>query len=397
MQPSPELALPQGHSRRDVIALISEIGPNLGLSGAGIWVLTKIIGSTDDAAWTDPNKEPIFYGRQETMAERLHMTTRQLRNHERNFIKLKLMQRRTLANGGRDYRTNLGLVLNPLIQRFFEFIDLREKARAKAHRMKDMKALRSVRLREVKDQLARLSAADIASPAIQDIMARRDAWPRTDRLLGMSEDALAQHIEDTRTLCVELEDWIENQSDSSCEPASNFRSFIQEDTQEILSVTCNANDNKRSAGKPAHDQFIESEPNGPDHCREKKRAAETAALQGLLEGDYGLRHIVTLATEDFQIALSAHSDRRLESAVVEAAAARIAPLGINISAWDAACNRMGRIGAAVCVLVLDANRDHPTSPVRNPGGALRGMVKQFNRGKLNIIGSLIGLHRRRGF
>jgi len=32
----------------------------------------------------------------------------------------------------------------------------------------------------------------------------------------------------------------------------------------------------------------------------------------------------------------------------------------------------------------------------NPGGALRGMIKAHNRDKLNLIGSLIGLHRRRG-
>ncbi|WP_282053267.1 replication initiation protein RepC [Phaeobacter inhibens] len=85
-----------------------------------------------------------------------------------------------------------------------------------------------------------------------------------------------------------------------------------------------------------------------------------------------------------------------EYAFVEAANARIAPLGINITAWAAACDRMGRVRAALCVMLLDANRDHPTAPVMNPGGALRGMIKAQNRSKLNLIGSLIGLHRRRG-
>ena len=94
--------------------------------------------------------------------------------------------------------------------------------------------------------------------------------------------------------------------------------------------------------------------------------------------------------------MEVRSHERDEYAFIEAAAARIGPLGINISAWAAACDRMGRARAAICVLLLDANRDHPTSPVMNPGGALRGMIKAHNRGKLNVIGSLIGLHRRRG-
>ena len=80
-----------------------------------------------------------------------------------------------------------------------------------------------------------------------------------------------------------------------------------------------------------------------------------------------------------------------------AAAAAATPAGaVTLTAWAAACDRMGRTKAAICILLLDANRDHAVNPVRNPGGALRGMIKAHNRGKLNIIGSLIGLHRRRG-
>ena len=395
MTPNPQAALPQGHTRRDVIALISEIGPQLGLSGAGIWVLTKLIGSTEDAAWTDPEKEPIFYGRQDVMAKSLHLSTRQLRTHERKFMRLGLIERRTLANGGRDGRTDLGLILTPLIHRFCEFLAARAEMRARSARMKQMKALRSVRLREVKEQLARLSANDLATPFIQSIIARRDAWPRMDRLLNLSEEALAQHLEDTKELCIDLEEWIKNQSDSSGKPEQNFRRYIQEDTYKNPHVSCNTNVTKRSADTSAHSEYLEPEPNGSDNCLEKKYVRQTAALQELFLGDYGLRHLVSLATEDFKFELEARSDRNLDSALAEAAVARLLPLGINISAWHDAVSKMGRVGAAACVLVLDANRDHPTAPVRNPGGTLRAMTRQYTRGKLNIIGSLIGLHRRR--
>ena len=71
-------------------------------------------------------------------------------------------------------------------------------------------------------------------------------------------------------------------------------------------------------------------------------------------------------------------------------------LGINYDAWSKAVEFMGDHGAALCVLIIDANRNHPTTPVRNPGGALRATTARHKAGKLNIVGSLIGLARHRG-
>ena len=396
MRTEPHPALPQGYSRRDVIALIADVGRDIGLSTRLTDILTRMVGSTDQDAWVDPEKEPIFYGRQETFAQRLRISTRQLRSHEKTLQKHGLIQRRTLANGSRYGSAGLGLVLTPLIERFTEFLDIREARKAQFERMKQLKAMRSVRLATFRDELARLSENDQFSDDIQAMIHERATWPRTDTLLSLGEAQLSQHLEEATDLCTSLMDWIENHSDSSCEPEETFRSYIQEDIHQIHSEECNASENKWSAGKPAHSELITSEPNGPDDCREKELQAETDALQGLFSGYYGLSHAVSLASAEFQMEMEARSGERPEYALVEAAAARVPHLGINITAWAAACDRMGRTKAAICILLLDANRDHPTSPVRNPGGALRGMIKAHNRGKLNIIGSLIGLHRRRG-
>ena len=397
MRTQPHPALPQGYSRRDVIALIADVGRDIGLSTRLTDILTRMIGSTDQDAWIDPEKEPIFYGRQETFAQRLRISTRQLRSHEKTLQKRGLIQRRTLANGSRYGSAGLGLVLTPLIERFTELLDIREARKAQFERMKQLKAQRSVRLATVRDELARLSESDVLSDDIQAMIQERATWPRTDTLLSMGEAALSQHLDDATDLCARLVDWIENHSDSSCEPEETFRSYIQEDINQIHSEECNAHVNKRSAGKPAHSKSNTSEPYGPDDCREKQLQAETEALQGLFSGYYGLSHAVSLASEEFQMEMEARGGERPEYALVEAAAARVPHLGINITAWAAACDRMGRTKAAICILLLDANRDHAVNPVRNPGGALRGMIKAHNRGKLNIVGSLIGLHRRRGF
>ena len=396
MRTEPFPSLPQGFSRRDVIALLADIGRDIGLGPRLTDILTRLIGSTEADAWTDPEKEPIFYGRQESFAQKLGISTRQLRTHEKTLLKHGLMERRTAANGSRHGGTGLGLVMTPIIERFTDLLEVRETRNARYARMKTLKATRSVRWATFRDELARLSADDLLHEDIQEMIAERETWPRTDTLLSMSEARLSAHIDAATSLCARLSNWIENQADSSCEPAETFRSFIQEDIQMIHSETCNTDVNKRSAGKPAHAKYPEPGPNGPVNCKEKKLEAETLALQGLFSGRYGLDHAISLASEAFKFEMQVREGDRPEYAFVEAANARIAPLGINITAWAAACDRMGRVRAALCVMLLDANRDHPTAPVMNPGGALRGMIKAHNRSKLNLIGSLIGLHRRRG-
>lgn len=397
MNHSPHAVMPQGMTRRDVIALISEIGPDLNLSGAAVYVLTKLIGSTNDKHWTEPGAVPTFYGTQETMAERLHMTARQLRSHERAFERRGLLHRDTKANGGRDAGTGRGLLFTPIKAMIVDLLALRDRKRDEAQRIKELKSLRSVRLRRFKEALTRLEAEAYCTEAVASMISRFEQWPRSDRLISLGLDRLQAHVDDAAALCEELENWIENQPKSSCKPAENFRSFIQENNEQTTSVTCNADVNERSAGKPAHDNSFRSRPIGPDDCLENKCGEASGVLNPKLEALFEPQQLFKLASRDFQTALSMRTDRITSEALIEAAHDMLPSLGINYSAWQAACGMMGRHGAALCVLVLDANRDHPHTPVGNPGGALRGMLRAHRGGKLNIVGSVIGLQRRRGF
>ncbi|WP_236858302.1 replication initiation protein RepC [Cereibacter sphaeroides] len=81
---------------------------------------------------------------------------------------------------------------------------------------------------------------------------------------------------------------------------------------------------------------------------------------------------------------------------IQAAIAILPALGVNASAWDDAADAMGDLPAALCVLVLDANRYRPVNPVWSPGGMLRAMTERARNGSLNLHGSLIALQRRVG-
>ena len=269
MRTNPYPSLPQGFSRRDVIALMADIGRDIGLGPRLTDILTRLIGCTEADAWIDQTKEPIFYGRQESFAQKLGISTRQLRTHEKTLLKHGLLERRTAANGSRHGSTGLGLVLTPIIERFTDLLNVREMRNERYARMKTLKATRSVRWATFRDEMARLSASDLTCPDVQEMMEERATWPRTDALLSMGEARLAQHIEEASDLCTKLSNWIENHADSSCEPVETFRSFIQEDIQQNLSASCNPDMDKRSAGKPAPAKYPEPGPNGPVNCREK--------------------------------------------------------------------------------------------------------------------------------
>ena len=73
---------------------------------------------------------------------------------------------------------------------------------------------------------------------------------------------------------------------------------------------------------------------------------------------------------------------------------RLAELGINKSAYNAAIDQMGDMATALCILIIDRNRFHPETPIKNPGGVLRAMTQRHGSGHLNLVGSLIGLSER---
>lgn len=79
---------------------------------------------------------------------------------------------------------------------------------------------------------------------------------------------------------------------------------------------------------------------------------------------------------------------------IEASIDRLPELGIHKSAYNAALDQMNDLTVALCILIIDRNRFHPDTPIKNPGGVLRAMTRRQAAGELNIVGSLIGLKDR---
>ena len=391
--------LPQGHKRFFVEQLLITLAPALGLRGGRLHALLYMMKQTAPDDWTRPDREPVFFAPQDQTAADLGKTRRALYNDEAALESLGLIEKRVKANGSRSPYGGCGIVFSRLIALVPDLLNLSDRLAAERRLRRELRNRRSTFVRHIKRRLREATEPALAHPRIIAINEAFSQWPDTSRLHMMDIDALESHIEDAQALCATLDTFFEIRPDSTAKPAENFPCFIQENKQESSFVNCNANVYKMSAGKPAHTEYSCSEPIGPEVCLENKHEAENEAHKTQFIARLTPERIFSLASEEMQALISdcRGNARQFRELHVIDAATRILPvLGINHSAWIKAVQTMGDVGASLCVLLLDANRTHPTAPVRNPGGALRAMTNRYQAGKLNLVGSLIGLSRRRG-
>ena len=76
-------------------------------------------------------------------------------------------------------------------------------------------------------------------------------------------------------------------------------------------------------------------------------------------------------------------------ALVDAAAAHAAELGISQHAWAEACHMLGRQAATMAVIVISAK--HERDLIAAPGGYLRAMTGRAAAGELYLAHSIYGL------
>ena len=80
--------------------------------------------------------------------------------------------------------------------------------------------------------------------------------------------------------------------------------------------------------------------------------------------------------------------------IERAALMRRREMGITPHAWEEIEAALGWLDALVALVVVDRNRDHPRTPVRNPGGLLRDLARRRRAGTLDLAASVMGVWKR---
>ncbi|WP_299567857.1 replication initiation protein RepC [uncultured Sulfitobacter sp.] len=383
--------LPQGFKRFSVEQTLLDAASLIGLRGSTLHALLHMMKRTRPDDWTDPTREPVYFGQQDATARALGKTRRALYSTEIQLERMGLIERRVKANGQRSPHGGCGIVFSKLIEAFPDLLNMIEQAQIERKRIKALTNERSSCLRYIK---ARLREAPAGGSALDHIADQLATWPRADTLARMGIDSLEAHVEDARRLCIAVDDIHDLQRDSSGQPAQNFPRHIQENNLIDLSVICNGTVDKSSAALAAHSDIPAPEPIGPGDCGEKKCEAETEARKAKMLDRLTPDRLFKMASPDMQHAISEQLGGRTEprrSDFFRAAEAMLPALGINVTAWNDAVAVMGIDRAWLTLLYIDAKRDHPATPTGNPGGLLRDLTRKDRQGRFQLDGGLIGV------
>lgn len=110
----------------------------------------------------------------------------------------------------------------------------------------------------------------------------------------------------------------------------------------------------------------------------------------------GLQHItlkqaLNAASERFRSFIPMFSRAMSWNDLVEAAYAIKGELHISQHSWSKACDRLGRNGAAICVLLTDQGIFREENCVMKPAAYFNGMIAKFEVGELHLHNSIFGL------
>lgn len=389
-----------GLYRSHVEGLLTDVSKYIGMSDALLRTILTMIRYTRPDDWTDPSVEPVCSKMQIDLAVALGKTDRAVRNDENALERVfGFITKHVSANGsrrtdGHGYRQ--GLSFSPLIERIEDLEALRDRFRREERLRKTLRLKCSALRRMVKKGLMELHPGNPDHGGLCRIRDLFLSWaPRYSTYQTI--EALEAHYSEVLQASKDLDEIRQLCEESSGRTEENFRRFIH-NTTENTSVTCNASVEKLTGDTSPDSNNFGSSPFGDEHCLESNAAGSEGVHNLKILNNMTLDRLFELASPDLRAHVSfcrAERDYLREIDFIHGAHGLLHPLGINESAYHAAIDEMGQHLTTLCLLVVDANQDHPVTPVRNPGGLLRAMTRKHASGQLNIAGSLIGLSERR--
>ena len=370
-------SLTDGLQRDSFLVLIEAARPILHIGRGALCTLRAHARHTRPRDWTSPDCEPVCYKRQSDIAKEIGADERTVRRHERALQAAGLIECRTMGNGSRSPVGERGIVFTPAIRKMDEIRSYIACREAEHREAAQLRAERSTHKRLIGDQLGEREEGRGLKQEFAEIVAEFATWPGAAELRSLPLADLRSHVAEAVALADRLWKLCEASTEMSARADKNVRSHIQATNEDIL-VSCNPS---------------------PDHdCLEKQEAAAVERDKADPVASLTPRKIYALSSEDLRIRIDLRKGDRFVPTWhdIEMAAHDLRPdLGIAPEAWTQAIRTMGGQMATLALVLADARREHPTDPVRNPGGYLRGMTRAFRQGRLNLVGSLEGLSARR--
>ncbi|PJB70933.1 MAG: hypothetical protein CO093_06495 [Alphaproteobacteria bacterium CG_4_9_14_3_um_filter_47_13] len=393
--------LPEGVTHFDLLKLVKRAGREIGFTSKMIELLEYYILFTRPQDWEE-GAQPIVYQSLYKTALHFSVGDRQIQKIEQALFDVGALTWNDSGNHKRyGVRAETGEIIYAYGVDLSPLAHLRPVLEKKMHE----KQMRDVAWMETKRKISayRARIRALLSEIVMD-------YPDDTRPLQVHYDEIALPIRaymplenllemsrQHESLLNEAQSLVERLSESGkvCELSQECSSTDATDSAHKYSTT-NSLSNKLDTSSHSDISFQESvadrsETRGKDRAWGKVRQEEES---GAKYPEVTFKQILNAASPRFLNKMPMEPRPMNEGDLVEAAYRLLPDLGIHKSAWGEACTNIGRLGAAMCVLIIDQKQDLPENRVRNPGGYLRAMVQRAKTSELNLHGSIFGLLKR---
>ena len=399
-------------SREEWLRLVEAIAPRLGLGDKALRALRVIVTACRWADFAGGGAPPVCFRQQQRLAEAIGVTPGHFRKLEARLEAAGLIERRTCENGHRGRLAPgpdapvAGLSLAPLLAELRQWRAIEQAMAAEAAALAEGRALIRIERRAARHAVDGL-------PAGHPLHARYDAlrgarFPEARRY--DDADAIAAHLAELRALIEAAQQDTEHTDRSGAARPAERRHT--EDTTDPQTGSCSgAAGRERSApsepARPADESGSGREQDGEEASSVRDAGREGKGGRGhvppsrlppALLGRLTPAVLHELGSEELRLYID-HLEPRPPGKpaslrdVERAALMRRRDLGITPEVWEEAEAALGWLDALVTLIVVDRNRGHPRTPVRNPGGLVRDLARR-RVGTLDLAASVMGVWRR---
>ena len=240
------------------------------------------------------------------------------------------------------------------------------------------------------DFTARYEQIAVSIRTYMDLIALRELLDKHKQLYAILSDQVAMH--DQKASIGANKDQLLNKDSSKDE--SNDVHYKYTNKKQL---------NKLSTSRPSSNFLQEgvadpSEPQskaGEEGKGSKKERKEESSQGNSTILSTGLQHVtlkqlLNISSDRLKSQLPMEPRPMNANDFVEASYSLIKMLGISQSSWGHACLTLGRIGAAVCVILTDQANLREENRVRKPGAYFNAMVNRAKTGDLKLHKSVMG-------
>lgn len=366
-----QIGLGKTVKRYELLALVKRVGRLAGFTPRMIQLLDYYMSYTKEIDWTE-GETPIVYQALSRTALDLGVSERQIQHLEKDLARVGAITWQDSGNhrrfGQRDKKTSrilyaYGVDLSPLA--------------------------------DLQEQLVLIE---------QNKKLYDDAWMETKRQISYYRSQIRQIAE------------FDDRGDFSAryeELAKPIRSYMKlpqlrelldahkllfSDMKSNLTMSQNTSSTDEAELQPhtdtTHKSFDKSNYSSTDvPCLQEDVANSIGVTSGKGRGadesgagqeHLSLNQLVSIAEEGLSAHFSIYTEKMNWSDFINAAYAYRARIHISQNSWGLACETLGRIGAAICVLLTDRAMNRAEDPVRNPAAYFNGMVNKARAGELYL-------------